>query len=115
MSGPAILELVSTVRGSGIIDLPCFQVTSWACPPRLEKISWRSLKVLFMDIGGYAKRLINQQRALLDRVDQVVRSRDEFRNAEAVGRLIKISTGDPVWNPCFQQLLAGPELFSPNK
>jgi len=81
----------------------------------VKKISWRSLKVLFMDIAGYAKRLINQQGALLDRVDQVVRSRDKFRNAEAVGRLIKISTGDPVWNPCFQQLLAGPELFSPNK
>jgi class 3 adenylate cyclase len=50
--------------------------------------------VLFMDIVGYSKRLINEQRALLDTLNQIVRSTDEFRSAEATGRLIKIPTGD---------------------
>ena len=47
-----------------------------------------------MDIVGYSKRLINEQRALLDTLNQIVRSTDEFRSAEAAGRLIKIPTGD---------------------
>src|SRR5713226_6592376 len=50
--------------------------------------------VLFMDIVGYSKRLINEQRTLLDTLNQIVRSTEEFRNAEAAGRLIKIPTGD---------------------
>ena len=50
--------------------------------------------VLFMDIVGYSKLLINEQRALLDMLNQIVRSTDEFRTAEAAGRLIKIPTGD---------------------
>jgi adenylate cyclase len=50
--------------------------------------------VLFMDIVGYSKRLINEQRELLNALNQIVRGTDEFRNAEAAGRLIKIPTGD---------------------
>jgi TolB-like protein/class 3 adenylate cyclase len=50
--------------------------------------------VLFMDIVGYSTLLINEQRALLDTLNQIVRGTDEFRTAEAAGRLIKIPTGD---------------------
>jgi class 3 adenylate cyclase len=50
--------------------------------------------VLFIDIVGYSKFLINEQRALLDTLNQIVRGTEEFRNAEAGGRLIKIPTGD---------------------
>jgi serine/threonine-protein kinase len=49
---------------------------------------------LFIDIVGYSKLLINEQRALLDTLNQVVRGTDQFRSAEAAGRLIKIPTGD---------------------
>jgi TolB-like protein/Tfp pilus assembly protein PilF/class 3 adenylate cyclase len=50
--------------------------------------------VLFMDIVGYSERLIDEQRALLDALNQIVRSTEEFQNAEAAGRLIKIPTDD---------------------
>src|SRR5712671_6969225 len=50
--------------------------------------------VLFIDIVGYSKLLINEQRALLDTLNQIVRSTDQFRSAEGAGRLIKIPTGD---------------------
>jgi TolB-like protein/class 3 adenylate cyclase/Tfp pilus assembly protein PilF len=50
--------------------------------------------VLFMDIVGYSKRLINEQRALLDTLNQIVRGTEEFQSAERAGQLIKIPTGD---------------------
>jgi TolB-like protein/Tfp pilus assembly protein PilF len=49
---------------------------------------------LFVDIVGYSKLLINEQRALLDTLNQIIRNTDEFRSAETAGRLIKIPTGD---------------------
>jgi TolB-like protein/class 3 adenylate cyclase len=50
--------------------------------------------VLFIDIVGYSKLLINEQRALLDTLNHVVRNTDEFRSAEQAGRLLKLPTGD---------------------
>ena len=50
--------------------------------------------VLFIDIVGYSKLLINEQRALLETLNQIVRGTDQFRTAEAASRLIKIPTGD---------------------
>src|SRR6516162_7731834 len=50
--------------------------------------------VLFIDIVGYSKRLMNDQRALLETLNQIVRSTEQFRKAEATGQLIKIPAGD---------------------
>ncbi len=50
--------------------------------------------VLFIDIVGYSRLLMNEQRALLDALNQIVRGTEEFRSAEAAHRLIKIPTGD---------------------
>jgi TolB-like protein/class 3 adenylate cyclase/Tfp pilus assembly protein PilF len=50
--------------------------------------------VLFIDIIGYSKLLIDQQHRLLEVLNQVVRSTDQFRKAEANHRLITIPTGD---------------------
>src|SRR3984893_16458256 len=50
--------------------------------------------VLFIDIVGYSRLLMNEQRALLDALNQIVRGTEEFRSAEAARRLIKIPTGD---------------------
>ncbi len=50
--------------------------------------------VLFVDIVGYSKLVINEQRVLLDILNRIVRNADQFRSAEAAGRLIKIPTGD---------------------
>jgi TolB-like protein/class 3 adenylate cyclase/predicted Zn-dependent protease len=50
--------------------------------------------VLFMDIVGYSKRLINEQRALRQTLNQIVRETEQFRTADASGSLIKSPTGD---------------------
>ena len=50
--------------------------------------------VLFIDIVGYSKRLINEQRALLETLKQIVRGTEQFRKADATGRLEKIPTSD---------------------
>jgi len=50
--------------------------------------------VLFIDIVGYSKLLINEQRALLDMLNQIVRGTNQFHNAEVAGKLVKIPTGD---------------------
>jgi len=59
-----------------------------------KEIQLEIAHVLFIDIVGYSKLLINEQRSLLDTLNQIVRKTDEFRNAEAAGRLLKIPTGD---------------------
>jgi TolB-like protein/class 3 adenylate cyclase/Tfp pilus assembly protein PilF len=50
--------------------------------------------VLFMDMVGYSTRLITEQRALRDVLNQIVRSTEQFRDADAAGTLIKSPTGD---------------------
>ncbi len=50
--------------------------------------------VLFMDMVGYSTRLIIEQRALRDVLNQIVRSTEQFRDADAAGTLIKNPTGD---------------------
>src|SRR5438270_103877 len=50
--------------------------------------------VLFLDIVGYSKLLINEQRRLLELLNQIVRNTEQFRTAEINSRLITIPTGD---------------------
>ena len=50
--------------------------------------------VLFIDIVGYSKLGINEQRALLDTLNRIVGCTEQFQRAEQASRLIKIPTGD---------------------
>jgi TolB-like protein/class 3 adenylate cyclase/Tfp pilus assembly protein PilF len=50
--------------------------------------------VLFIDIVGYSKRLIDEQHELLQNLNQIVRNTEAFRNAETSGKLIRVPTGD---------------------
>jgi adenylate cyclase len=50
--------------------------------------------VLFIDIVGYSKLLINEQRESLEELNQVVRSTESFRAGEAAGKLARLPTGD---------------------
>ena len=50
--------------------------------------------VLFIDIVGYSKLLINEQRESLQQLNQIVRATDAFRTAETAGQLTRIPTGD---------------------
>jgi TolB-like protein/class 3 adenylate cyclase/Tfp pilus assembly protein PilF len=61
-----------------------------------KQIQLEIAHVLFTDIVGYSKLPINEQRVLVERLNEIVRSTDEFQAAEAAGRLIKIPTGDGI-------------------
>ena len=50
--------------------------------------------VLFTDIVGYSKQPIDQQSELLKELNQVVRGTEQFRAAEAAGKLVRLPTGD---------------------
>ena len=50
--------------------------------------------VLFIDIVGYAKLMINEQSAQIQKLKEIVRGTDQFRLAEAEGKLLRLSTGD---------------------
>src|SRR6266436_5266906 len=52
--------------------------------------------VLFIDIVGYSRRLIDEQRELLGDLNQIVRNTEAFRTAETSGKLIRVPTGDGV-------------------
>jgi TolB-like protein/Tfp pilus assembly protein PilF len=50
--------------------------------------------VLFIDIVGYSKLSINDQHAVVEELNQIVRASEQFQRAEAASRLLKIPTGD---------------------
>ena len=50
--------------------------------------------VLFIDIVGYSKGLINEQSDSLQKLKEIVRSTEQFRAAEGVGKLLRLPTGD---------------------
>src|SRR3984893_14463204 len=59
-----------------------------------KEIQLEIAHVLFIDIVGYSKLSINEQRAAIDELTQAVRTSEQVQNAEAAARLIKIPTGD---------------------
>lgn len=50
--------------------------------------------VLFVDIVGYSKLMINEQRARRETLNEIVRRTETFQQADATGTLIKSPTGD---------------------
>src|SRR5437763_8273330 len=50
--------------------------------------------VLFIDVVGYSKLLINEQRAVIEQLNQVVRKTPQFRKSDAAAKLIRIPAGD---------------------
>src|SRR5512132_3375113 len=61
-----------------------------------KEIQLEIAHVLFTDIVGYSTLPINQQRALVERLNEIVRGTDEFQAAATAGRLITIPTGDGI-------------------
>ncbi len=50
--------------------------------------------VLFIDIVGYSKLLINEQSEQLWKLKEIVRGAEQFRLAEKEGKLLRLPTGD---------------------
>src|ERR1700736_3883622 len=49
---------------------------------------------LFIDVVGYSKRLIDDQRELQQKLNEIVRGTEQFHTAEAAGKLVRLPTGD---------------------
>src|SRR6266404_8177184 len=50
--------------------------------------------VLFIDIVGYSKLLINEQSEQIQTLRKIVRGTEQLRLAEAQGKLMRLPTGD---------------------
>src|SRR6266513_5928664 len=50
--------------------------------------------VLFIDVVGYSKLLVNEQRAVIEELNQLVRKTPQVRKTDAAGKLIRIPAGD---------------------
>src|SRR6476646_3878015 len=50
--------------------------------------------VLFIDIVGYSKLLMHEQSEQLQTLKEIVRATEQFRLAEAEGKLVRLPTGD---------------------
>jgi len=50
--------------------------------------------VLFIDIVGYSTLSINEQSAQVETLKKIVRGTEQFRQAEAEGKLLRLPTGD---------------------
>jgi TolB-like protein/class 3 adenylate cyclase len=61
-----------------------------------KEIELEIAHVLFLDIVGYSKFSVNEQHAQVEELNEIVRLCEQFRKAEAAGRLLKIPTGDGV-------------------
>src|SRR5438874_13043864 len=50
--------------------------------------------VLFLDIVGYSKLLINEQSDRIQKLKEIVRGTEQFRLAKAEDKLLRLPTGD---------------------
>jgi adenylate cyclase len=59
-----------------------------------KEIQFEIGHVLFIDIVGYSKLLINEQSEQIQTLRKIVRGTEQFRLAEAEGKLVRLPTGD---------------------
>jgi TolB-like protein/Tfp pilus assembly protein PilF/class 3 adenylate cyclase len=59
-----------------------------------SKLRLEIAHVLFIDIVGYSKLRINEQSAQIKTLREIVRGTEQFRAAEAEGKLLRLPTGD---------------------
>jgi TolB-like protein/class 3 adenylate cyclase/Tfp pilus assembly protein PilF len=59
-----------------------------------KEIALEIAHVLFVDIVAYSKMASDDQRAAIEKLNQIVQSTDEFRKEESENRLLKLATGD---------------------
>jgi TolB-like protein/class 3 adenylate cyclase len=61
---------------------------------RKSKVRLEIAHVLFIDIVSYSKLRTNEQSAQIETLRKIVRGTDQFRIAEAEGKLLRLPTGD---------------------
>src|SRR5947207_7473971 len=61
---------------------------------RSSEVKFKIGHVLFIDIIGYSKLLINEQSDQIQKLKEIVRGTEQVRIAEAEGKLLRLPTGD---------------------
>jgi TolB-like protein/serine/threonine protein kinase len=69
-----------------------------------EELHLEIAHVLFMDVVGYSKLLVGEQRDVVDELNQIVRKTNQFRKSETEGKLIRLPSGDGMALVFFQTL-----------
>ncbi len=59
-----------------------------------SKVRLEIAHVLFIDIVGYSKLRTNEQSAQMEKLREIVRGTEQYRTAEAEGKLLRLPTGD---------------------
>src|SRR6059058_5236239 len=63
-------------------------------PEHSSDVKFEIGHVLFIDIVGYSKLLINEQSDQIQKLKEIVRGTQQVRLAEAEGKLLRLPTGD---------------------
>jgi hypothetical protein len=63
-------------------------------PEQTKNLALEIAHVLFMDIIGYSKLLLDEQTQCLEKLQEIVRSTEEFRCAKPQEQLLRLPTGD---------------------
>src|SRR5881296_1621633 len=63
-------------------------------PESSSEVKFEIGHVLFIDIVGYSKLLIHEQSEQMQTLREIVRGTEQFRLAEAEGKLLRLPTGD---------------------
>jgi len=63
-------------------------------PEHSSDVKFEIGHVLFLDIVGYSKLLINEQSEQIQKLKQIIRGTEQFRLAETEGKLLRLPTGD---------------------
>src|SRR3984893_12184445 len=79
----------------GLSDLRgvCLSAQDTPAEPKAE-LQLEIGHLLFIDVVGYSKLLVNEQIELIQELNQIVRSTECFRAAEKSGKLVRVPTGD---------------------
>jgi len=59
-----------------------------------SQVHLETAHILFLDVVGYSRLLVNEQREVLQQLNEAVRGAPQFRKSSAAGKLIRIPTGD---------------------
>src|SRR5499427_4353776 len=63
-------------------------------PEQSADVKFEIGHVLFIDVVGYSKLFINEQSERIQKLREIVRGTEQFRLAEAEGKLMRLPTGD---------------------
>ena len=79
----------------GLSDLrgECLSAQDTSAEPKAD-LQLEIAHLLFIDVVGYSKLLVNEQIELIQELNQIVRSAECFRAAEKNGKLVRVPTGD---------------------